>query len=290
MLEQLKDEYPLFCSQLEGAIKSGKVSHAYLIDIGNNMKYLDIIKKFVVSVLCLNGDKDTDYEKLIMNDSYSEFVIISPNSSRWIKKEQILELQSQYKTKSSNNNKKVYIIDKADDLNQSSGNTLLKFLEEPNDDVLAILVTRNTYNVMPTIISRCQLVQMDQKDEDSGILIKEKVVDFLEIIYNYRKKSFPFVKKINYDFDNKDSILVFVEEIIKFYYDLIRFILKKELLYYNDYEERIRQIFEKDLDVSEISSLILKLNDLYSSLQYNINNRLFIDQLIMIIVGVDFDV
>ena len=291
MFEKLKEETPLFYSQLSAALKNKKISHAYLIDVGNNDEYLSILKQFVISVLSLAEDMQSiDYEKLIMNDNYPDFVVISPNNSRWIKKEQIIELQSKYKTKSSYNNKKVYVIDKADDLNQSSGNTLLKFLEEPNDDTLAILITRNSYNVMPTIVSRCQLIKMDQKDILENAIVKEKVIEFLNIVYKYKRSSFPFIKNIDYNFDDKDNILVFVNEIIKFYYDLVRFILKKELLYYNDYEGQIGQMFNESLNIDDISFLILKLDDLYNLLQYNINSRLFMDQLIMTIVGVDFNV
>ena len=39
-----------------------------------------------------------------------------------------------------------YIIKNAERLNPSSANTILKFLEEPEDNIIAILLTNNRYN------------------------------------------------------------------------------------------------------------------------------------------------
>ncbi|MEO7175635.1 MAG: hypothetical protein ABIV51_07225 [Saprospiraceae bacterium] len=41
------------------------------------------------------------------------------------------------------------------------GNRLLKILEEPTDDSLFILVTENTSRILPTILSRCQIIQFN---------------------------------------------------------------------------------------------------------------------------------
>lgn len=51
---------------------------------------------------------------------------------------------------------KVFIIDPANLLNDSSANALLKGLEEPPDNSYFILVTNNLHGMLPTIRSRCQ--------------------------------------------------------------------------------------------------------------------------------------
>lgn len=52
----------------------------------------------------------------------------------------------------------VYIIDRVDLMNASSANAFLKTLEEPPEHVVFILLGRTRESVLPTIVSRCQVV------------------------------------------------------------------------------------------------------------------------------------
>ena len=63
----------------------------------------------------------------------------------WIKKEQLLELQEEFMTKGLLTSKKIYIITDATKLNTSSANSILKFLEEPADNIIAILLADNIH-------------------------------------------------------------------------------------------------------------------------------------------------
>ena len=74
-----------------------------------------------------------------------------------IKKEQILNIKSEMNENTINSGKLFYIIEYAENLNSSSANALLKFLEEPDDELIAILVTKNINKVISTIVSRCQI-------------------------------------------------------------------------------------------------------------------------------------
>jgi len=71
--------------------------------------------------------------------------------------------------------KKVYIIHLIEKATLGAVNSLLKFLEEPIDDVVAIITTQNISKVLSTIISRCQLIRL--KDYNSydleNLLISE---------------------------------------------------------------------------------------------------------------------
>lgn len=290
MLEKYKDIFPKFYSDVNLFVKNNKISHAYLIEVANYDDYMKVIKSLVVDILNIyDNGRNIEYEKLINNNSYSDFFIVSPKESRWIKKEQILDLQSAYKTKSVYNNKKIYIIDRADEMNLASSNTLLKFLEEPVDDVVAILITRNKYNVLPTIISRCQLLKLDMvvKDNDDDIL--NKVIMFLKLVTNKKCNSLPYIKKINYDFEDRENLELFVLEIIKCYHDVYRYILGNKLLYYNNYVEDLDYI-AKNIDVGDISKIIINVEELYENLKFNVNTRLFLDKIVMCLVGVDVDV
>lgn len=54
---------------------------------------------------------------------------------------------------------KIVIINDAERMNQSAGNALLKTLEEPSPRSLIILLSLNEKNLLPTIVSRCQLIR-----------------------------------------------------------------------------------------------------------------------------------
>jgi len=55
---------------------------------------------------------------------------------------------------------RVFIIDGAEYLNEESANCLLKTLEEPPPKVLFLLLTVNDGRLLPTIVSRCQRVEL----------------------------------------------------------------------------------------------------------------------------------
>ena len=55
-------------------------------------------------------------------------------------------------------------------MNTSAANSLLKFLEEPVGNFLAILETESVGRILPTIQSRCQIIHFSP-------LAKEKIAD-----------------------------------------------------------------------------------------------------------------
>ncbi len=56
--------------------------------------------------------------------------------------------------------KRVYIVDRAESLTEAAANSLLKVLEEPPSYALFILLSPGTSRVLPTIVSRSQVVRL----------------------------------------------------------------------------------------------------------------------------------
>lgn len=75
----------------------------------------------------------------------------------------------------------VYILDEVHMLTTEAFNALLKLLEEPPRHVVFILATTELHKVVPTIVSRCQVVQFTRATHKeilkalTGITIKEKL-------------------------------------------------------------------------------------------------------------------
>ena len=143
MFDDFKDSQHIAYSLLINSINNDKVSHAYLIDGNNNEDAFDFVMSFVKMLLCINHYSNYDncdgcnQCKRIDDHNFSEVKIIE-SDSLIIKKEQLLELQSEFSRIGIENNKRVYIIRDCDKMNKHAANSLLKFLEEPEKGIIAI--------------------------------------------------------------------------------------------------------------------------------------------------------
>jgi DNA polymerase-3 subunit delta' len=107
-------------------------------------------------------------------DPYAPIVIakanfIKINSIRAIKRESSL---TQFE-----GGMKLFLLFQADLMNDAAANSLLKTLEEPQPDTMVILVTSSKDQLLPTIVSRCQLVpceQLSTEEIDHALLERDK--------------------------------------------------------------------------------------------------------------------
>lgn len=158
---------PLLYKHLNNVIKNDKVSQAYLLWGDSRCNFQEIGKFMVQSLLCdkkgIACGKCSSCLRFLDNKSPS-FVMIQ-NSNKLISKDQINELKKYFELTPIENNKRMcYLIMDCQNLKNEAANALLKFLEEPNDKVTAILTTPNKENVLPTIVSRCETIQLKSID------------------------------------------------------------------------------------------------------------------------------
>lgn len=179
-MNDIKEIQKNFFEYVENSIiKNKKMSHAYLIETKGFNDYNIVVNELIKIILSLEKTKE-EKEKifnLVASNNYPDLKYIYPDGA-YIKKEQLLQLENQYMKKSMLNNKLIYVIDGAEKLNQSSANTILKFLEEPPEDIVAILITENKYTVLETIVSRCQCLSLINNNvEDFSDEVREFVSD-----------------------------------------------------------------------------------------------------------------
>lgn len=308
MLDNFKTQQPIAYKIITNSIKNDRLSHAYLFET-NGFKYSkDFIISFAKTLLCPNSYTNCDNckqchicEKIDKN-IYSELKIIE-RDGMWIKKEQLLELQKEFKTKSVESKRKVYIINNAECLNQSSSNSLLKFLEEPQDGIVAILVTDNIHSLLDTIISRCQIITLSKSIDTSYKTREEKIqvylddsielseleqmvndaLDFIFYLEKNKLDTLLYTKTLILNkFDDRKKIDILLSIMIFFYKEVLDYKFSNKC---NIFEVNDIQKIEKMNNVKDTQKKIKCIINAKNTLKINANINLLIDKLIIDLEG-----
>ncbi len=140
-----------------------------------------------------------------------------------IYREDLTYIDDFFSTKDEHNQKRVCVIDSIDDLSNDGVNSLLKIIEEPNQNSHFIIINYNQKSLIPTIRSRSQIVRFKSANKDYFFSSIKK--DFINLqkedvdnLYNLSKGSIDFSKKyLDYNFremeDHLESILLEPENI-----------------------------------------------------------------------------
>ena len=161
--EELLTLQPVVMKQLQMIFEKNRMAHAYIFDGEKSTGKTEVMKFFVKLLLCENPSQNVPCEtcrncRRIDNGNHINVKEIMPDGTV-IKIDQIRDLISEMKMVGVEAGRKVYVIHHADKLNIPSANMLLKFLEEPDGEVTAILITEQIQSILPTIRSRCQHIK-----------------------------------------------------------------------------------------------------------------------------------
>ena len=262
-----------YIDYIDKIIENNKISHAYLIELGNyddDMKYVfDFIKMIICNIKYSDLDKENNIVKLIDDKNYPDIKVIEPDGTT-IKKGQMLDLQKDYSNKSLLAGKRIYVVKEADKLNPASANTILKFLEEPEEDIIAILLTTNRYKILETILSRCQILTIK---ENNMPIIDNDIYDLLKCVLNpnqfYIKYNSIIVDVIP-DKDIARNKLYEIENIIISY--LNNKYENKEI------DEKLVKLF-KNVDCKKLLNVLNIIEEEIKKLEFNVNYKLWLDSL-----------
>lgn len=147
---------------LQNAIKTGRISHAYLFSGPRGVGKTTVARLVAKSLNCLKkkpGEEpcnDCDSCREINNDNrnHPDVFEIDGASNRNI--EDVRELKEKVKYGPIRSKFKIFIIDEVHMLTGASFNALLKTLEEPPPYVVFIFATTSPEKVPLTILGRCQ--------------------------------------------------------------------------------------------------------------------------------------
>lgn len=162
-MDELKELQPVVITQLQTIFEKSRVAHAYIFDGEKDTGKIEVTDFFVKLLLCEQPIENVPCEncrncKRIQSGNHPNVKHIQPDG-QFIKIDQIRDLISEMTKTGFEEGRKIYVIHDAERMNIPSSNTLLKFLEEPEGNVTAILLTSNYQSILPTIQSRCQHIK-----------------------------------------------------------------------------------------------------------------------------------
>ena len=174
--EEIAKVQPLASKIITNSILKKRMSHAYLLQ-GENGTGKEAIALLIAKGLFCERDSLEPCNtcpscRRIASGNHPDVHWIAPQEQS-IKKEQIEHLQKEFTYSGFESNQKVYIIEDAETLTINASNRILKFLEEPKIQTTAILLTVNSRTILPTIRSRCQV--LDLQPLDATTLTKQLV-------------------------------------------------------------------------------------------------------------------
>ncbi len=159
----LEEIQPAALKMIKNSIQKGRLAHAYLLEGMRGTGKKDAARLLSKSLFCENpieGYKPCETClncKRINSGNHPDVHWVEPDGLS-IKKQQIRELQEEFSKKGMESSQKIYLIIDAEKMSTSASNSLLKFLEEPGAQTVALLLTENPQKMLPTILSRCQTI------------------------------------------------------------------------------------------------------------------------------------
>lgn len=211
---------------LQNSINAGKVSHAYIFHGEEGMGKKTLALAFAKTLQCdekqSNPCNSCKSCKQSEGGNHPDILWITHEKASIGVDDIRTQVNADIHIKPYQGQYKIYIIDSADKMTENAQNALLKTIEEPPKYVIILLLACSTQNLLPTILSRC--VVLDLKPID-GLLIKDFLMKKLQIPDYVAKVAADFSggnigKAMNYassdDFESKKEdifhILRYIDE------------------------------------------------------------------------------
>ena len=252
-----------------------QLSHVFLIETNDKVAALEDIKEFVKVINC-NESYMEDCMKcnlchLIATEQLPSLEIVSPDGQA-IKKGQMEELKQKFSSIPYLSRYNTYIINDAEKFNASSANTMLKFIEEPEKNIIGFLITNNRENVISTIKSRCEIVKVMYEKENQNITdrIQELAINYLYKIEVEKQQTIVYNKTILDEKLEREEMVLFFKAIFQIYYD---FFQGKSIL------EKLKPMEQYTQDM-----LLYRLDlvgKMLERLNYNVNINLLLDAFVL---------
>ena len=144
---------------LASAAVEGRLSHAYLFVGAPGSGKHEAAEALAKCIVCPNGgDASCDECRRVVHRTHPDVHWYAPASATGYLVDQVREIIADAALAPMRAPSKVYVLERVELLRGNSANALLKTLEEPPAGVTFILCGRTVASLLPTIVSRCQVV------------------------------------------------------------------------------------------------------------------------------------
>lgn len=267
-------------------------------------------------------DDADEWTQIIWTDHPDVGLVVAPK--RVLRVEQMRQIEKEANFRPFEGKARVFLIDEADKLNDASANALLKVLEEPPATSHLILITARPAMLLPTILSRCQMIRFSPLTpaEIETHLTKNKLADNKIARLRARAAGGSIGRALSGDlvtFTSQRKAMLKVLNALVLSQDRAQLLRAAEQLneaqYKDEFEERLdvletlirdawmlslgvnseqlvnedlldelREIAEK-LDSSRAADWILQIEDLREALIVNVNRKVTTDSLFLVMAG-----
>lgn len=305
---------------LKRSIRKGTISHSYLFEGEEGLGKKMVALAFAKTLLCKEGKEEpcNRCSSCIKFDggNHPDFFLIEPEKGL-IKKGEIESLIKSVITAPFESKRKIFIINDSHTMNPEGKNALLKTLEEPPSYINIILISSSANYLLPTILSRCQIIKFYPVENFKTIdlLVKEflKTKEESSFIANFTKGSIGKAIEISKNhsfFNRREEVVKIIDSLIKG--DRIKAFTSME--FFNDNKENIdetldiflywfrdlliyKEIGESDLllnkdkleylsqqsfvDLSKINDIIIKVQETKENIRRKVNYQLSIETMLL---------
>ncbi|HPZ23303.1 MAG TPA: hypothetical protein PLB45_00070 [Bacilli bacterium] len=264
-----------------------KNSHAFLFNTNNVEKtYKDVLE--IIKEINSEGKSAEFIEKLnrTIDDNTNPDVYTIKTDKREILVDEIYDLLDRFSTTAFMNSYKTYIIYDADKLSESSSNKLLKFLEEPEENIVGFYLTAVPNKILSTIRSRCEIFNFEYNNNNILDLLDiteeyyNNYYDITTYLINILNDNTKYKKMINtkkissYDRNQMESILMLLKKIYELKFDNV-------LNNSNNNAEYAINLFNliDENNIYKLSNRIKIINDAIIDVRCNVNRDLSINKM-----------
>lgn len=165
--------------RLRRQAKEKRPFHAYIFEGGDGVGKKTLAYTFAQALFCEEGGEEPcgvcPACRKVESGNHTDIVPVRPDGNS-IKKEQIDAIWPSFYSKPFEASKIIVIIEKAETITVAQQNKMLKTFEEPGESLIMILLTENTAELLPTIVSRAQIVRLKpvSRSEIEDFLVSDR--------------------------------------------------------------------------------------------------------------------
>ena len=157
----IAEKQPIVFKQLAASADKQRLAHAYLFEGEAGTGKVAMSLWLSQRIFCLAATGQPCGECLncqrIEKGEHPDVNTIAPDGQS-IKVDQIREIKEVFMKSGMETQQKVLIIEDAEKMTISAANSLLKFIEEPDGQIVILFLTTARARILPTIQSRCQVL------------------------------------------------------------------------------------------------------------------------------------